>query len=133
MADTVDTNVMIDGPRNYIARFTNVSDSTGESAAVKVDISTLLGPEPGQAPTSLSLLSATWNVQGFEGVKIEWDHTANDEIIICSGEGYVDFRRFGGIHDPRSAGGTGNIVFTTFGTAVANDTYDILLEFVKKE
>ena len=39
MADAVTTQTIIDGERNCVMKFTNVSDGTGESAVAKVDVS----------------------------------------------------------------------------------------------
>ena len=41
MADAVTTQVLQDGERLYIAKFTNISDGTGESEVTKVDVSGL--------------------------------------------------------------------------------------------
>ena len=41
MADAVTTQVLEDGERLYIAKFTDISDGTGESAVLKIDVSTL--------------------------------------------------------------------------------------------
>lgn len=126
MADTVDTLVLLSGPNKYVARFTDVSDGTGESAVVKVDISTLRGPN-GQVPVAIALLEVLWSIQGFTSVRLFWDHTTDDEIIVLgSGNGYNDFSGVGGLHDPRSAGGTGNVLFTTAGAA-SGATYSITL------
>ena len=36
MADTVTSQTILDGERNCVMKFTNVSDGTGESAVVKI-------------------------------------------------------------------------------------------------
>ena len=41
MADAVTTQVLQDGERLYIAKFTNISDGTGETKVTKVDVSGL--------------------------------------------------------------------------------------------
>lgn len=126
MADVVDTIVIRNTPRAYYARFTNVSDGTGESAVIKVDISTLTGPLA-VAPTAVSLVEAQWDIQGFTCVKLFWDHTTDDEMKILSGSGYVNYENTP-LMDPRSTGGTGDVLLTTVG-GVSGDTYDITLGF----
>ena len=128
MADVVDTIVVRTSPREYVVRLTNVSDSTGESAVIKVDISTLVGPGRYIAPTAVSLQEMQWCIRGFNSVRLFWDHTADDEIAVLSGDGYRSYRELGGLMDPRSAGGTGDVLLTTDGAAVGN-TYDIVLCF----
>lgn len=125
MADTVDTIVLINGSKRYAARFTNISDSTGESNVVKIDKSTLVGLT-GAEPTKLVIEEAKWSIQGFNYVKVTFDHTTDDEAMILSGEGTVVYSDLGGLVDPYSSGGTGDILFTTSG-ASTTATYDITL------
>ena len=47
MADAVTSQTIIDGERNCIMKFTNVSDGTGESAVAKVDVSALTSNSAG--------------------------------------------------------------------------------------
>jgi len=131
MADTVDTLIIHNSTRIYSARFTNISDGTGESAVVKVDISTLTGPD-GTPPTAVKLLEASWAIQGFVSVRLHWDHTTDDELKVLTGVGYDNYTAIGGLMDPRSTGGTGDILFTTNG-GVAGATYDISLTFQLKD
>lgn len=130
MADTVDTITLADGPRNHVVRLTNESDGTGESAVTKIDKSTLTGPLTGQEPGSLSLLEASWSVKGGY-VVLEWDHTANDEILVMSGDGNISYDAYGGLGDPKSSGGTGDVVLTT-DSFFDGDGYSITLHFKKK-
>jgi len=134
MADAVTTNVIANTPRHYVVQLTNLSDSTGETAAIKVNKSDLLAQD-GAEPASVDIEQVEWNIQGFTYILIEWDHTANDTALLLNGIGYKDFRGFdggteftqtSGLKDPRSSGSTGDIVLTTVGHA-AGTTYDITL------
>lgn len=128
MADTVDTLVLQSNQRRYIARFTNVSDATGESAVVKVDKSTLVAAN-GLEPYRLILDYAKWSIQGFTSVRLFWDHTTDDEIAVFgTGAGERNYAENGGLYDPVSAGGTGDVLLTTAGAA-SGATYDIELNF----
>lgn len=135
MADAVTTNVVAQTNKRYCVHLTNISDGTGESAVIKVDKSTLVA-EDGAEPASLDIEQVRWNIQGFTSVRILWDHTTDDVGLALSGSGYDDFRgEYGpdaaratrsGLADPRSSGGTGDILLTTAGTTSGN-TYDITL------
>jgi len=137
MPDAVATHVITNTAGYYAVHLVNVSDATGESAVVKVDKSTLTAAD-GLEPNSLDLCVARWNVQGFTSVKLYWDHTADDLMMAMSGSGFEDFLSSGpspekipdGILDPRTAGGTGDILLTTAGAA-SGATYDITLWFRK--
>jgi len=133
MADSVNTNTLFSGTRRKIYQFTNVSDGTGESAVVKVDISTLTGPNKSAPPSKLVVEAIDYNIQGFTSVTLYFDATTDDEIaVLPAGSGVVDFTYGGGLVDPQSSGATGDIVLTTTGAA-ANASYDITLYVRLKE
>jgi hypothetical protein len=125
MADVVDTIVLETTNRRYIARFTNVSDATGEAAVIKVDKSTLVASN-GEEPRRLIVDAIKWSIQGFASVRLFFDHTTDDELAVLSGNGERSYWGEGGLKDPLSAGGAGDIVLTTNG-AVTGATYDIVL------
>ena len=121
MADAVTSQVLFNGSKKVIKAFTSISDGTGESAALKVDISALIG-----APTTVSIMKIWYEVVGMS-VKVLFDHTTDDLALVLSGHGFWDFTSFGGLPDPASTGGTGDILFTTTGHSVG-DTYTIIFE-----
>lgn len=130
MADAVTTQILVDDTRRAIFKFTNISDGTGESAVVKVNVSTL-SPYQGNACTSV-------NIEKFEaitagmGVDILWDATTDVVTLTLGPDQFFtfDFSRFGGLKNNAGAGRTGNIAFTTIG-ATAGDRYTIILECLK--
>jgi hypothetical protein len=128
MPDTVNSQVLLDGPRNYIIHLTNVSDSTGESAVVKIDISGLTLAD-GRVPSKLTIDEIAYSIQGFTSVRLLWDADTDDEIAFLSGDGLKVFP--GGLVDPRSTGATGDVKLTTAG-AVSGATYDITIVARKK-
>lgn len=126
MADAVTTNVLFNGNWKYAVRLTNRSDSTGETLVTKVDISTLVGPN-GKPVDYTGIIEIQWTIEGFTSVQLYWDHTTDDTIdILAPPNGYRTYRDTTPLWDPRSAGGTGDILLSTFGAA-ANATYDITL------
>jgi len=129
MVDTVNTEVLFSGGNKYIVRFTNLSDGTGETNVVKVDRSELIGPD-GVAPGKIVIEEIQYDVQGFDGVVLEWHlaATPDEPLAILNGQGIKEYKRFGGLV-PDTVGATvdGDIKFTTNGTEAAGDTYDILL------
>ena len=123
--------VLVSGRNKYIINITGQWSVADETDTVVVDKSTLTGPK-GVEPGSIRVDEITWTIAGsLEQVILEWDHAADDMIEILSGQGYMDYRPYGGKNDPRSAGGTGDIVLTTVGGA-ANDAYSILLHCTLK-
>lgn len=132
MPDTVDSKYIFKGTRKACIHLTNVSDGTGESAVVKVDVSGLVGPD-GTAPTYTNVEKIEGMVQGFTSVNLHFDATTDDELaILGTGYSYLDWTDAGGNVDPKSTGTTGDIVLTTVGAA-ANATYDITITFRLKD
>lgn len=131
MADAVTSQTILDGERLFIAKFTNISDGTGETAVVKIDVATL-------APNSFNLacngvkINKIWaNTHGME-IRILWDATTDQFAwMIPQNSTYnMDFSSFGGIPNNAGAGKTGNIAFST-ADASAGDMYTIVLECLK--
>lgn len=140
MADSVSSIVIADTATHHIIHLTNVSDGTGEAAVIKVDKSAIAVAADGAEADSLDIEQVRWAVQGFTSVRLLWDHAADDTALVLSGNGYEDFRldadsrgtltAIPSLKDPRTAGGTGDILLTTAG-ASAGATYDVTL-FLRK-
>ncbi len=131
MVDTVDTKVISATKRKYAARFYNYSDGTGETTVTKLDISTITGLTGG--PVLYTVIDEIkWDVQGFSSVRLWWDHTTDDEIAVLSGQGIVNYHGLGGLVDPQTSGGTGDILLSTAGTT-AGSSYDITIVFRLKD
>lgn len=125
MADAVTSQTLVDGERNVVMKFTNVSDGTGESAVLKVDVSALSG-----SPSSVKITEIEYDISGMQ-VQILWDATTDvPAFILSTGQQHLDFSKGGGIVNNAGAGVTGDILFTTIGAA-ANDTYSIVLHMKK--
>lgn len=103
-----------------------VFSAADETDTIVIDKSTLTGPD-GTEPTSISIEEITWSVgAGFDYVLLEWDHTTDDIVDYFSGQGYMDFRPYGGKNDAESAGATGDLLLSTSGGA-AGDAYSFLI------
>ena len=133
MTDAVQVTTIHNSPKRVVVHCTNVSDGTGESAIKKLDKSTYTGPD-GTAVGRFSIQEVRCNIQTTNGgyVKLDYDHTTDDEICVLSGTDYIDFRPYGGMVDPDTTGGTGDVVVTT-GSFAAGDTYDLTIHALKKD
>jgi len=140
MADAVRSIVIANTPELYVVSLTCLSDGTGETNVVKVDKSTLTGPTSAE-PGSLDLIQIDAWQQGFTYIKLSWDHTTDDTMLLIP-PGVMrrnfeidvpnSFRQTGRpvLADPRSAGDTGDVLLSSVGPT-AGDTYDITLWFKK--
>ena len=127
MADTVTSQTIQDGERVAVLKFTNVSDSTGESAVKKVDVSALTKNSAGESCTSVSIARIYWACVGMR-VNIEFDASTNVLAMPLpadsTGDEYYDL--FSGIPNNAGSGVTGDIDFTTVGHS-SGDAYSIIL------
>ena len=132
MADAVTSQTLIDGGKQVVMKFTNVSDGTGESAVVKVDVSALEASVDGDTCTGVVIERIWWQCIGMK-VKILFDATT-DAFCIELGEnqsGNHNYSTFGGLTNNAGSGVNGDVLFTTVGHTSA-DTYTIILK-MKKE
>ena len=131
MADAVTSQTIIDGERNCVMKFTNVSDGTGESAVAKVDVSALASNAAGVACSEVRVMRISHAVVGMS-VQLFFDATSNVLLaeLAESSNGHMEFQDFGGIPNNAGSGKTGDILFTTKGHS-SGDTYSIVLEMVK--
>lgn len=130
MADAVATQVLRDDDRLYIAKFTNISDGTGEAAVVKIDVSALATYQ-GRACNRVQIVKVWFQTQGV-GVDVLW-HANTNVLALTIPENQthtLDYSEFGGLTNNAGTGITGDVLFTTVG-ASANDRYTIVLECLK--
>lgn len=133
MADAVAVRTITDNPERIVVHLTNISDGTGESAVAKVDKSAIGAAIGGAEAASLDIERVQWMCDGMQ-VRILWDHTTDDVALVLNGVGEMSFvaepgMSMGGggcLRDPRTSGGTGDILLTTSGHT-SGDAYDILL------
>lgn len=124
MTDTVDTKVVFSGDKRYVVRLTNLSDGTGETAVVKVDISGITRPN-GVPVTKTVVEKIEYDISGMT-VRLYWDAATDDEIAVLSGAGFLDWTEAGGLVDPQSTTPVGDILLTT-NAHTSGDTYTITL------
>lgn len=130
MADAVTSQILVDGTQRAVFKFTNISDGTGESGVVKIDVSAL-SPFQGEPCTGVSIQRVDAMTAGM-GLNLLWDATT-DVVALTFGEAdfiSLDFSRFGGITNNAGTGKTGDLLFTTVGAA-SGDRYTVVIEVLK--
>lgn len=130
MTDAVATQVLVDDTRRAVFKFTNISDGTGETAALKIDVSTL-SSYLGNACTGVSIQRVDAVTAGM-GINMLWDATTDVVILTVGDADFVtfDFSRFGGLSNNSGTGKTGDVLFTTVG-AGSGDRYTVVMEVLK--
>ena len=131
MADAVTTQTIIDGERNCVMKFTNVSDGSGESAVAKVDVSALAANANGKACSEVRIQRVS---HAIVGMSVQLFFNASTKVLAMeveeSSNGHMDYQDFGGIPNNAGSGKNGDILFTTKGHS-SGDTYSITLEMTK--
>ena len=112
-------------------KFTNISDGTGETAVLKVDVSALTPSNFGKTCTRVTVTKIFIANHGME-VRMYWDATTDVPFFLSSpgATQTLDMSAFGGITNNGGTGVTGDIVFST-ADASSGDTYWCILEMVK--
>jgi hypothetical protein len=130
MADAVNSQTLFDGESQAVMKFNNVSDGTGESAVLKVDVSALTANNVGKACSAVSIRRITAMVNGMS-VNLLWDaDTDVSAVILAPGMYTLNFDDTAILGNNAGTGKTGDILFTTVG-ASSGDTYSIILEMIK--
>lgn len=128
---TVATRTLIEDDRLVIVLCTNDNVSANETAALKVDVTTLAKSASGLSCTGVKINKIWSTTHGME-IQVLWDATTDVFAwAIPQNTNYLmDFSQFGGLTNNAGAGKTGNILFTTLDGA-AGDMYSVILECIK--
>lgn len=126
MADTVATQILFQGDKVLVMKFTDASDGTGETTVKKVDVTTLATYQ-GNACTAVQIDKVYAMTHGMQ-VRLLWEATTNGTIMTIPQNVMqtMDFDQFGGLDNNTTTGKTGNILFTTL-DASSGDSYSIIL------
>ena len=123
---------LISGTRKLII---NVTGNNGpETDEIIIDRSTLV-TATGVPPGKIRIDEITWTVSpAFDRLTLEFDDGTDEIIDNFNGEGYIDYRSYGGKSmgtEPGTAD-EGDVLLTTTGTVTANDTYSLLIHCTLK-
>lgn len=85
MVDTVTKNVLCDTTMRYEVQLTSIGDGTGETNVRKIVLADLVGN-----PESLCLESVESNIEGFDYVKLAWDRSPDQTMLVIPRGGPVN-------------------------------------------
>jgi len=99
-----------------------------ETNTVIIDLSTKTGPL-GAAPSKIKLEEVFWSIFNYNYVLLSFDRGTDVNIDYFSGQGYMDYKPYGGKID-NGTGGNGNLLLTTSGgTTGGNYSFIIVGRF----
>lgn len=127
MANTIDTKIEQNGPRNFVVAVQITGDGSGDATLVPL----ITAPADSQL---LSVWRATGSFVGF-GAALFWEHSttasSKQALVLNDAWGCYEFARSGGLINTVSAASrTGNIRLSTYGLG-NGDHGTMLLEFHK--
>lgn len=136
MANTLNTQIMLDGPRNSIIKVEGFVDTSDLAAAVIIDPAVLTGIDRTltQKALKLRILQCDYIVEDLLSIGLAWQATVPVAIASLEGRGKLEARRYGGLVNGAGAGVTGAITLSTQGwTAGAILSFSLVFELLKQE
>jgi len=127
MADVAGTQILFEGDKQVVMKFTFIADTGGgETNVKKVDVATLT-PYAGMPCVAVQIDKIYGLTHGLE-VRLLWEATTNLHIMTFpqNSAQTMDFNEFGGLNNDAGTGKTGNILFSTLDTS-AGDSYTVIL------
>ena len=121
MANIVETQVLQDGHRNFIAKWAGNLDTSDEAYVVKADPATLntITTQGTTRATELAIEGIQYSIEDGLAVSLWWDvdGTQANAKLICAltGRGKFSERDVGWWPNNATAGGTGKIALSTEG------------------
>jgi hypothetical protein len=124
------SQVHIDGLTKYSRTVTGREDTL--ATEIFFDAAALLGPDGKTGTGRASILEVWYDIQGYDGVQIVFDH-ATDVVALelSEGQGYFDFRDVGGISDTTGDTPVYNVLIVTPAVTVPTDSYTIRMNLRK--
>ena len=135
MANSVNTQIIQDGPRNVVIKVEGILDTSDLASTVIVDPSALAGMDNTGAVKALGLIvdRIQFSVEDVLELRLAWDATTPTRMVELAGRGTEKFERFGGLTNNSGAGRTGKILLSTQGWVAAAVLSFTLILTLKKQ
>lgn len=125
MANVLNSQILVDGAKNFVLKYTGVLDTADLSAVTLVDVSALNG-----APSKITIEKVEYSISDGLEVDLLWDATADVLCMALSGQGEICGKCFGGFPNNAGNGVTGDLLITTAGFAT-RDSFTIIIHASK--
>lgn len=138
MANTVTTQVILDGPRNAVIKVTGFVDTSNLASTTIIDPALLAGIDNTGTikAAKFRILELNYNIEDLLTAILTWDATT--PVVFDSGlagRGKIEGKRYGGLtNNAATAGRTGKLLLTTQGwTAGAILSFTLVFEIIKEQ
>lgn len=135
MANSVNTQVLLDGPRNCVLKVEGILDTSDLSSQVLIDPATLAGMDFSGTQKALGLIveRIQFSIEDTLEVRLAWDATTPQRMVELQGRATEKYERFGGLINNSGAGRTGKILISTQGWAASAVLSFTLILTMKKQ
>lgn len=136
MANSLTTQLLVDGPSNVVVRVDGFIDTADIAATVVVDPALLsaIDPAVGRLATKLRVDKVTPSIESPLAVYLSWDATTPVRFLsLTNASEEFEAKEYGGIQNNAGAGVTGKITVATQGwSAGAILSFSLVLELAKQ-
>lgn len=131
MAFTIATQILVDGPRNTVAKVTGDATAAVTNQVI-LDPATLTDMNPGMSGSHLATLLRVdhidYSITDGVIVQLIWNATTPVVMVELYGRGKLEAAMFGGYQNNAGVGVNGQILMTTVASGAAFPTdYSVLL------
>jgi hypothetical protein len=126
MANSLQTQLITDGPRNATVKITGVLDTSDVSLVTVVNPSSF-----SPIPTGFRIYHLDYSISDQLELQLLWHATTDQVIMPLAGRGRMSFVDFGGLTNNAGAGVNGAIDILTTGWASGTQVFSLILELVK--
>lgn len=134
MANSLTTQVIVDGPRNAVVKIVGILDTSDVTPTAVVDPATLgyMDNANQQRASQVRIDRILYTVEEGLDVRLQWDATSPVYIIDLVKAGHQELGQFGGYQNNAGAGKTGKILLSTEGWTAGVKEFTITLHLVKQ-
>lgn len=125
MANSLTTQILIDGPRNAVVKATATLDTSNLALTTIVDPANFY-----DVPPQFRLMHIDYSITDQLEVQLQWEGTPNSIMMPLAGRGRMSFIDFGGLTD-NATSPTGRIQVLTTGWTSGTQIFTLVLEMVK--
>lgn len=135
MANSLEQQIVSEGPRNVIVKLTGILDTSDITQLPAINISSFTTNEPRTMGvlSGFRVDSVEWSMSKDLEVQLFWDSNTPQQILPLAGRGEICATKYGGLcPDQTKSGYSGNINLVTNGYVGGSvQNFSIVLELVK--
>src|ERR1022692_1331192 len=130
MSNSLNSQVILDGPRNFKVKIVGILDTSDLASTTIIDPSTMSVMSQNFQPDRVRIERIVGNVENGLEARLFWDATSPVYIGTFTGHGHDEYEKAGGLPlpNPEPVGTTGKILLTTQGWNTPGDVLSFTLE-----